>query len=371
MKKLEQLFIERNIKKSTQETYLIPTKQYEKLHNKTIDELIEEADHEEEERVRLKNRKIKIRLLEFRQYMINKKLSPTTIKSRMIRITTIYRHFEIEIPQLPPFQLQENEFERYNDIPTIEDIKKVLKETVNKKHKAIILFMATSGTALNETIHLTVEDFIKATTDYHDNNKDLKIILTQLENQDDIIPLFEMVRLKTNYPYYTCCSPEATTAIIEFLKTRNTLSLEEKLFKYNKTSILTMFQRLNEKMGWGRVKGRRFFRSHALRKFNATAIEDIGFANTIQGRQADSITNAYFKHNPKRIKEKYLEHLPKLTINKTIINSVDSEVTKELREELKAEREARLIAENKANNAQIMAEEANRKVDDFINNFQQ
>lgn len=73
MKKLEQLFIERNIKKSTQETYLIPIKQYEKLHNKKIEELIEEADTEEEQRIRLENHKIKTRLLKFRQYMINKK----------------------------------------------------------------------------------------------------------------------------------------------------------------------------------------------------------------------------------------------------------------------------------------------------------
>jgi len=333
MKILEQLFVERNInKKSTKDTYKIPVKQYEKLHKQTLDELIQEADNEEEERIRLKNRRIKTRLLEFRQYMINKELSINTINARMVRITTIYRHFEIEIPRLPPFQHEDEEFERYNDIPTIEDIKKVIENISNPKQKAIILFMASSGTALNETIHLTVNDFIKATKDYHDNNKDIQEILNQLEQQKDIIPLFEMIRLKTNYPYYTCCSPEATKSIVIFLKTRKNISLEDKLFKYGKTSMLSMFQRINSKMGWGRVKGRRFFRSHALRKFNATAIEDVNFANTIQGRQADSITKAYFKHNPKRIKEKYLEHLPKLTINETIVNTIDDEGTKRIKE---------------------------------------
>ncbi len=335
MKILNQLFLDRNItKKTTQETYIIPTKQYEKVHKKTIEELIQEADKEEEEMIRLKNRKIKTRLLKFRQYMIQQGLSKNTIRIRMTRITTIYRHFEIELPKLPPFQLKEKKFERYGDIPSKNNIKDVLNNTTNKKYKAIILFMSSSGTALNETIHLKVKDFIKATKEYH-SNINLKTILTELKPQKDIIPLFEMVRLKTNYPYYTCCSPEATTAIIEFLETRKNLKIEDDLFKYGRVSVLNMFQRLNDKMGYGKVNGRIFFRSHALRKFNSTAIEDIGFANTIQGRQADSITEAYFKHNPKRIKEKYLEHLPKLTINKTIVNSVDSEAKKELENQIK------------------------------------
>lgn len=40
--------------------------------------------------------------------------------------------------------------------------------------------MCSSGTALNETIHLKVKDFIKATKDYHDESKDLNEILSQL-----------------------------------------------------------------------------------------------------------------------------------------------------------------------------------------------
>lgn len=68
-----------------------------------------------------------------------------------------------------------------------------------------------------------------------------------------------MLRLKTNYHYYTCCSPETSSAIIEFLELRKTISLEDKLFRYSKGSILSMFQRYNEKMGWGKVKGRSFF----------------------------------------------------------------------------------------------------------------
>ena len=331
MKILEQIFLERNLKKSTQETYTLPAKEYEKLHKKSLEDLIEEADTEEEERIRLKNRKIKKRLLKYRQYLINKKLTPLTIKNRITRIRTIYHHFEIELPRLPPVQLQDKDFVRFSDIPTIDHIKQVLNSTANKKHKALILFMSSSGTAVNETVNLKIKDFIKATKQYHDNTDDIDEILIQLNKQEDVIPLFEMVRLKTNYPYYTCCSSEATKAIVEYLRFEDDLTLERELFNYNKGSISNMFKRYNEKMGWDKVRKYSFFRPHALRKFHATTIEEVGLANTLQGRKADPITEAYFKKNPKRIKEEYMKHLEKLSINKVKVNVLNDKGMKELK----------------------------------------
>jgi len=103
--------------------------------------------------------------------------------------------------------------ERYSDIPTIDDIRQVIESTSNLKHKAVILFMSSSGSAMNETTSLTVQDFIDATKDYH-NSTNINDVLDELEGQKDVIPIFELVRAKTNYFYYTCCSPEATMAIV-------------------------------------------------------------------------------------------------------------------------------------------------------------
>lgn len=370
--KYYQMFItEKNISEKTIKSYRIALTHYSKFHEKTITNLIEEADNEEEEKIRMKHRKIKQRLIRFRKWLINQNFSKNYIKGTFRQIKTFYEYFEIEIPKLQPTNIKEKYHERYEDIPKKEHIKQALESTNNIMYKALILFMSSSGSARTETHNLTVEQFIEATRGYHDEMT-VEKILKQLEQQDDVVPLFQMVRQKTDYPYYTCCSPEATNMIVRHLLKQKNFKLTNKIFNIKRDSISVAFNRMNKHNGWDKKPNNiNFFHSHGLRKFHSTAIEDIGFANTLQGRRADIITETYFKHNPERIREKYLEHLPKLTINKTIINSVDSEVTKELREELKAEREARLIAENKANNAQIMAEEANRKVDDFIKGFEE
>jgi integrase len=322
---------ERNLQQSTTQSYHQILKEYSKLNEQTINELIEEADKEEEQRIRSKKRKIKQRLLDYRQYMINNKLSANTIKLRMSRVKTFYRHFEIEIPYLPPTQLKKNFHERYDDIPTIKHVKEFIESSKNKKHKALVLFMSSSGTALNETINITMKDFIEGTKEYHNNDENIDEILYQLEKRDDIVPLIKMIRLKTNYPYYTCCSPEAANAIVRYLKFEDNLTLERKIFNYSRGGFLSIFNRFNDTMGWGKVGNQGFFHSHGLRKFHATAIEDIGLANTLQGRKSDPITEAYFKKNPNRIKEEYMKHLHKLSVTDVEVNIIDDEGTKKLR----------------------------------------
>ncbi|MCC7562090.1 MAG: integrase [Methanobrevibacter arboriphilus] len=332
----KKLITEKTLSNSTIKGYYYSLKQYSELHNMTLTELISEADIEEEKNIRMKRRKIKERLIKYQIHLKKQNYSKNYINGNITRVKSFYKYFEIERPELPPLNLKENYHERYSDIPTIKHIKQAIESTTNLSYKAMILFMATSGSSRMETHNLTVQNFIDGTIKYHKNGSIPKI-LDELEPQNDIIPLFQMVRQKTDYPYYTCCSPETSDMIIKHLKTLPKINKNDKIFNIDVDSISRFFNRLNIKNKWNKKpNGYNFFHPHALRKFNATVIEDIGFANTIQGRKSDPITEAYFKRNPERIREKYLEHLPKLTINKTIVNMVDSEVTKELREELKA-----------------------------------
>lgn len=180
--------------------------------------------------------------------MLNeKKYSINTIKSYFTKIKTVYNHFEIEIPYIPPMNLNEKEHERFSDIPTRQHIKDALEATNNLKYKALILFMSSSGTTLNETLKITIEDFIKATYKYH-THKHIEDIIKILEKREDVIPLFEMVRSKTNYPYYTCCSPEAVSMILRYLKTRENLKNVDKLFETKESLVMKYFKTINDKM---------------------------------------------------------------------------------------------------------------------------
>jgi integrase len=324
------LFLEfcqdRNLSHNSQKAYHNPLKEYAAFYSLSLQELIDEADLEEENHVRAKNRKIIKRLKQYRNHKISQGSAPNTIRDYYSKVKTFYRHYGIEIPYIPPTNLPSNRHEKYSDIPTIEHIRTVLESTNNLKHKAIILLMASSGMATNEVTHLKVKDFIDATSEYHtNNNNNIPDILLELGTQKDIIPIFELIRRKTNYLYYTCCSPEATHSIIRYLKTRPQIGLNDSIFNIKNHSVIQFFSRLNDLNGYPRVGEIRFFHAHGLRKFHATSIEDIGLANTLQGRKSNSIVESYFKKNPKRLRERYLEHLNKLMINKVETFNIKSD----------------------------------------------
>lgn len=329
-----EFYTDRNLSETSIKHYKWALDKYSIFNNKTLTELIKEADIEEEKGIRGKNRKIVKRLKNFRSDLIKNGASPNTITTYFTKVKTFYRHFGIEIPYIPPTNMPNGRHERYSDIPTIDDIRQVIESTSNLKHKAVILFMSSSGSAMNETTSLTVQDFIDATKDYH-NSTNINDVLDELEGQKDVIPIFELVRAKTNYFYYTCCSPEATMAIVKFLKSRSKIDHDDKLFNIDKAGLKAVFNRLNDKNQFGKIAPRiNFFHSHALRKFHATTIEDVDLANALQGRKSNSIKESYFKKNPKRLRERYTPYLNKLMINRVETFSIESEefrtVTREL-----------------------------------------
>jgi integrase len=284
----------------------------------SIENLIKEADVEEEQRIREKDRTIRRRLEEYRNYKIEDGSSRRTIRKYFALVKTFYRHHEIVIPYIPEVQLKKDYHEKYDDIPKINHIKTAVESTDELMEKSIILFMCSSGTARNETINLTVGDFFKACAKYISlelSDENVEDILKELALKNNIIPLFELVRIKTDYHYYTCCSDEASEMIIKYLKTIKRLKLDSKLFDINRNRFNKFFMRINRDNNWGQVGYYGFFRSHALRKFHATVIEDKSLADALQGRRRDSITESYYKLNPERIKERYIEVLPKLRIS--------------------------------------------------------
>lgn len=359
------LFIEfcqdRNLSHNSQKAYHNAIKDYMVYHNLSLEELINEADLEEENKVRAKNRKIIRRLKSYRNHKIQTNTAPNTIKDYYSKIKTFYRHFGIEIPYIPPTNIPVHRHEKYSDIPTIDHIRTVFESTNNLKHKAIILFMASSGTATNEVTHLRVIDFLEAAKEYY-TSKEIPEILLELEKTKNMVPIFELIRIKTKYLYYTCCSPEATKMIIKYLKTRSDLQPEDSLFNISNNGVIQFFSRLNDINNYPRLGEIRFFHAHALRKFHATQIEDIGLANALQGRKSNSIIESYFKKNPERLRERYLEHLNKLMINRVETFNIKSTEFLRLEKDNKIKEERLRVLEEKDKMMQKQINSINRKL---------
>ena len=321
-KLFEKFCRDRNIKPSTIKGYDSALRLYESFCTDSIENLLFEARKEEDLRIPLKDRKIKRRLIGFRSHLLKSDLSSNTSKTYFSKVKTFYMHFEIEMPHLPQAKYEKIYETNYLDLPTKEHIDEALQISPIEL-KAVILFMSSSGTAKAETLSLTVEHFIQSTKEYHHGGS-IETILETLDRKEDIVPTFYLKRIKTDKYYYTFCSPEASSCIVKYLKTRENLKLEDKLFDFTSPQLLLKFKEINDKMKWG-FKGRyRFFRTHSLRKFHASNIGlSAEYVDALQGRSKNQVHETYIKTNPEKLKEIYKSRMRNVMIyenEKEVVN---------------------------------------------------
>lgn len=310
----------------------------------TLEELIEEADNEEETITRETKRKIRERLIDFRVYL-KENYSANTLRTTMSSVNTFYRHFAISVPKLPPitYDKSPNEDIEFTDLPTIDHIKLAIENVNTPKHKALFLFIACTGTARNETANFTFGQFRDGIKEYCPNVETAEDIIKALdgkcEGTEPIMPCFKMEREKTHYTYYTIVTPECTQFMINYLKGQGLgLKAEDSFFQLNINGITSAFRSLNSKMKWGKKGTIDFFSPHRLRKFNASVIEDNDLVNYIQGRKPSRIKEAYFKRDKLRVREEYHKHIHKFGIYSMYDVMINSEAYKQLKAELEEEK---------------------------------
>ena len=318
---IKQFAKERNIKPGTTRNYKTYLTEYSKTQKQTLKQLLHEAETEEEKGIRWKHRTLKKRLTEHRTYLYNTH-APSTAKSRLTKIQSFYRHFDIEIHQLPTFvkNVDNNAPINYSDLPDKEIIRAAV-DVATPVMKPLILFMSSSGCGRAETLNLTVDSYIKSTENYHKGGNIYNIIET-LNNIKDVVPTFNIKRVKTNKYYTTFCSPETVTALNQYLVTRKNLTPESPLFKINETYFIESFENINEKLNLGKIRYYNRFRSHMLRKYHATTLYNDGLSldlvNELQGKAKNKTDAAYFMVNADDLKAEYIKHLPALMIGKEV-----------------------------------------------------
>jgi integrase len=268
-------------------------------------------------------------------------LSESYKRNLMMCVRTFYNENDIEIPRT--FRTNSRSDRKkpllLNDLPTMEDIKHILKYS-NNTFRAIILLGVSSGMSRAEICSLTFKDFfdaIKLDT-YHETLQELVVKLEQIDN---LIPLWQIRRIKTGTNFFTFNTPEASDAIKDYLIDLNRISSrfedtaklksefkfspKNKLFvnshlnpmsPYNMSRI---FVKLNIKAGFEKVDGKIYVRPHTLRKLFASTLEKNKMPHLmirwIMGHELDQTTGSYFKADPIAVKEEYIQIVTYLTVN--------------------------------------------------------
>lgn len=324
-----------------------------------IDDLIDEADKEEEEGVRWKNRKLKKRLVDYRNYLFLNK-SEGTAKQYLADIKAIYRHFEIELQPLPAFNSKQIDITyepTFVDLPTKQELIDSYYEA-NNVVKCIILFAMSSGYSKVDMLNMSVGDFITACKDFITQDE-LVLQLRELRKQKEVIPTFIGNRQKTGKKFITFCSPEAVEHISQYLIGRDAdirerfkeadeeeqedlpdkLDVSDKLFNISLSQLNYILRHINNKLGLGKAGNTTRLRCHMLRKFHASTLLNydkikwsVQEIDSLQGRTQDKTHRAYFHNDTQKLWEKYYNSVDELMLFKSI-HGIDEEAYVELEKE--------------------------------------
>ena len=334
---LEQFFTERNSSESTRRTYTRSIHYYEKLTGHTIQELLDIADDEEYNNIRWKNTRTREWIIAYREQLYNT-YNVSTAQLYLTAILTLYRHFEITIPPLPYFSqkgLRKSLPLNYDDLPDRELLREVI-QGCSPLVRSLILFMSSSGISRIDVLNLTIQDYLEATSTYHDHQQSVKNAIKEMRDQD-IIPIFHLSRQKTGQPYFTFCSHEAVKSINSYLLTRTEILTRDKpLFKLHERYINMIFERLNGEFQLGKQpNGYNRLTPHMLRKYHASQLAESGMStehiNLLQGRKVSGVAHEhYIRISPEHLREEYIQSLPYLVIED--VNRYKTEA-EQLREE--------------------------------------
>lgn len=338
---LEQFFNERNSSESTRKSYTRSVRYYETLTGHSIQECLDIADDEEYNNLRWKNTQTRKWLMEYREHLYAK-YNVSTAQLYLTAIITIYRHFEITIPPLPYYSTKHAKRTppiNYNDLPDRQILSECL-QVGSPLVRSLILFMSSSGISRIDVLNLTIDDYLEATTEYHNHQESVKYAIRDMQDTD-IIPTFHLSRQKTGQDYITFCSHEAVKSINTYLLTRTEiLHRNRPLFKINERYLNMVFERLNGYFQLGKVGNYNRLRPHMLRKYHASQLAESGMStdhiNLLQGRKLQGVAHeSYIRINPETLKEEYIKALPYLVIEDVNQYKTENQLLKEENQEYK------------------------------------
>ena len=323
----------RGLSKSTRNSFKYSLKHYSDFQQKSLEELIDEADEEEEKNIRWKKTKLKRRLTNYMNYC-KSTMTLNSAKHYLKIVKLFYHHHDIQIHKLPPFNERNAKIRQPimpKDLPTREILRDAV-EIAEPLMKALILFLVSSGMSKIDARNLTIQNFIDATAKYHDNSKDLKTAIEKMKEYDgEIIPVWNSRRQKTKKFFITFNSDEATRHIINYLELRNQrvedgtkgapeeLKPSDKLFKISSEYFTIKFRELNDALELGTVgddeasgvKGYNRLRGHMLRKYHATNLKNAGMdvysINVLQGKSNGTVNDVYFFEDEQHLLKEYID----------------------------------------------------------------
>jgi integrase len=348
------MFLRKDLSKTRKKHYIKTLDELFEITGRTPTQLINEAKEDEQpylvnDMPRIKDiddRKITTYFYKYYEYLLDRKLCNSTIDGKLKTLRAFYRENNVALPKTIEVNVPINII-REGDIPNLDDIRLAVDNS-SIRNKAILLLMASTGIRSSDIRNFKVSDFTRATSEYHNGNCIDDLLDSSYK---DVVPCWDFIPKKTRKTNNICITfntPETTEAIINYLKTRDTLREDDYLFlsqhkrQIGSHGIIWLFTELNDKFFHRNEEGNRFFHAHALRKFFISTIKhytsDYKKSKILSGHAVTRIEVAYEEIKKSVMKEFYMQLIPHLSIRDTKVRTVKSEEYISLENELESEK---------------------------------
>ncbi|VVB84517.1 Tyrosine recombinase XerA [uncultured archaeon] len=323
---------------NTSKSYISYVRVFCECVNKTPTELIEESIKDIKAGLLPAERNEGQYISKFKECLKARGYADKSFYHGLSAVKSFYGNFDITLPKSVSKIKKANPKRENQNFIERDDIKNLIINAPSLREHAIILVMATSGMAIQEIVNLRIGD---------------------IAIDEEGIGTITARRQKSDIDFVTFISPEASHALKNYWEERNrdpdtvvkgnadfVFVTGNNRSKGKQLSTITEaghFQRLGEKLGYesnAQCKGRKGLvksRSHALRKFFASTLENSGMPKNkvdfMLGHSVNSTDLAYFKNDIAKLKDLYKTYLPYLTFEKTIeVRSLDTQDAKRLEE---------------------------------------
>lgn len=342
-------FRKRHSTQGTINLYTYVFKKYYMVTGLTPTSMIDTADTEEEQGIRLKKRSINDYLDNFEDYL-EENHTETTLKNAMSVIRTFYKFNSIQLPPINRRPPNPTPTESLVQLPNSDDIRKAISHS-SVKYQAFIILLASSGMRQGDVRSLTLQHLINSLEKY------VKLTLNDLFNIGEVVDLlpekhgplvWNVWMQKTNKYYTTFSTPESLTFILNYLEAQPPRKISENtpIFrnpydqKLTSQAIGKYFRDLNRKCDFPHKKGFIYFRPHNLRKWFGNQLKrtTLGYLETriLLGHQVlDDTGQRYLKPDYDDLYKKYYHNMDNVTLyDKIEVHDITDERVKRLEDEI-------------------------------------
>jgi integrase len=312
--------------------------------NKDLEELLDEADKEENARVKPRKRKINKYLRNFKKYLESQEYGTRTVNQAIIYVKAFYNHYDIDIPKAKNKRSRKarlrnsKNVEDIESIPTLDELKRVI-ELSNDLYKFIAVLGISSGMGQAEIGSLTYNHVFKA-FDLERKPKTMKELIEKIEDKGEFIPTWYITRVKTGKNYFTFSSPQSVQYLLIYLKEYHRKYPEFnpkpedvliRSLKYgkpvNESGASKYFSELSKYHNLRKYNNRFVCTCHGFRKYFATTLEEHKVPHLtirrLMGHKVDDLTNAYFKIAVEHAKQDYIDAVNELATDKVIYKQIN------------------------------------------------